>query len=328
MTRLAPLLAAALFAAAAAAAPTPRPVGPPAPPPGRILVLLADGSLREFDPDGKRPPRAVAFHRADPPAYEARLSPDGRRVAFLVRGKAGRHAAEFRVRPADAGPDVPSAPLHTARHVAHWFFAPDGKVLYGSGLDLEAANNPNAARHECWANWAVDLGTRAVTPVAAGGEYRIIGTDAAGKRFATARTFALRPVGGGVFTPRVETHWTDRATLEHRAALPAEADVMPVAPFPDGTRWLVKRDATKQGLDRYAVYRDGAATGAGFEDVPRGTVRHIALSPDGGRLCYALRDDRGRSRVMVSAADGRGPQPLVESDHAVLSLDWPPAPRQ
>jgi hypothetical protein len=307
-------LAGTLAAGVASAAPLPK-VGTDL----QLLALFEDGSIKILDPDGKLPARELAAGHGDGTPVDARLSPDGQRIAYLVKPKADSHDVEFRIRPLEGKGDA--VRLHAVQHAAHWFFGPDGKTLYGSGLDFEAAKNPNKFRHECWINWAIDSGKPEAKAIDLGGEYRIFAIDRAGERFATIRTFDLRPVAPGVSTPRIETHWTDRKTLKHELAIPAAADLMPQSAFPDNDRWFVRRDPAKRTLDRMAIYSTKGAAAESMVDSPEGPVRHLALAPDGKRLAYTTTAD-AETRIVVAGANGKEPRTILNSPVGIAALSW------
>jgi len=304
----------ASFHAAVSAAPVPKKDST-----GQLLVAFDDGTLSLIDPDGKINPREILLRESDGRPRQARLSPDGKRIALTVPAK---EPGKFQFILRDVAGDGVAEVLHTVQHSAHCFFSPDGKFLFGSGLDMEAAKNPNKPRHECWINWSIDLGTGKIATIDLGGEYRIIACDAGGTRFAAIRTFELRPVGGGVMSPRVESRWVDCKTLKSEIAIPAEVDVMAQFPFPDGQRWFVRIDAGKETLDRFGIYDAKAPTPASMEDVPKNSVRHVALSPDGLRLAYSLNNGEEDQRLVVAGANGRNPIVVSKSRATIVSIDW------
>jgi hypothetical protein len=166
------------------------------------------------------------------------------------------------------------------------------------------------------------LATGKVSAIDLGGEYRIFGTDPAGDRLASIRTFDLRPVGRGVQSPKVETHWTDRKTLKHELAIPAAADLRPASPFPDGDRWFVRRDPAKRTLDRMAVYSAKASAFEEMQNVPKEPVRNLAVSPDGQRLAYCVDVEGSETRLFVADANGKAPRAAFTSMIGIRSFSW------
>lgn len=312
-------LAAVLLAwASAPAAPVPK-----AESGGALLVGTSDGTLRILAPDGKEM-RKLDPQDGDGRLALARLSPDGKRVVVASRPDGKKLTVAVAVRAVATGETKPLADLE---HLDRLFWSADGATVYASGLDLTAANDPNKKRHECWVNRAIDATTGKVTPLDLGGEYRVAGLTADGTSFVTLRTFGQRAVGNGVWGPELESHLTDRATLKHTKLVGADAALTPLAPFPDGKRWLVQVEGG--GKPWVRVYTPADKTLSELPDWTDGGVmsRTIRLSPDGKRLAFvrlAGPPDARRWELVVAGADGAGPKVLFETRPplTIPAVDW------
>jgi Tol biopolymer transport system component len=291
---------------------------------GGLLVGTSDGTLRVLTPDGKE------VTKLDPKDGDGRLrfgrlSPDGKRVAAAHQTDTKPVVVTLSVRTLDTG-EVKE--LHRMQHIDRLFWSADGATVYASGLDVEAGNDPNKKRHECWLNAAVDAKTGKAKPLEVGGEYRITGLTADGKGFVTLRTFGQRAVGGGVWGPEVETHLTDRTTLKHAKLIDDEVYVSPVATFPDGKRWLVQTEdgGPRPWLRVYHREEKSVSVLDGLDD--QGMMhRTVCVSPDGKRVAFVrIAGPEGAKRWEVVAfdTDKKAEKVLHETKPpvAIPTLDW------
>ncbi|MEO6120999.1 MAG: prolyl oligopeptidase family serine peptidase, partial [Acidimicrobiales bacterium] len=239
---------------------------------------------------------------------EPRLSPDGRRVAFVDRVGG---LARLVVVPAGGGPElVVSADLAPAGRggVVDWF--PDGGRL------------------------AYVTGAGQVAVVAAGGGPAAVVWDGAG---GPAAAVAVSPLGDEVafVVDTAEVVVAAAGPMAGAGGRPARvvwsgADfVVDPAWSPDGN-WLVwhEWDVPAMAWDDSRIRMAPAAGGASrvVGGGPGESVQQPRFSPDGSRLAW-LSDASGWLNVVVAGADGRDPRPLVAEAFEHGGPTWGPGQR-
>jgi hypothetical protein len=237
------LVACGLLAAGGRASDEPpaKPAGPPkaeAKPPREGVILTCsfhpDQTVGLVKPDGTVLP-APTLGAADSP-WQARLSPDGKRVAVLNTkpdfardavitpealeaarkknpwGRSNLHLFDLDAPGGSAGPVLDDLP------VLWGAWGPGGRQFYGSEIDPAKANVPAAdGTRFPFVSWVYDVGRKVKTPLAVPPEHGIVDVSADGRLLLTRRavygpqsppdgtfvvptdTFGLRPVGGGDF---------------------------------------------------------------------------------------------------------------------------------
>ncbi|MBN9522278.1 sigma-70 family RNA polymerase sigma factor [bacterium] len=338
--KLAPLavaaVAAAVFAASLLAAP-PASDAPPAPPaavtvtavqpaaarpvpkgPSKILINK-NRTLVLIDPDGKDETPLASHDPKTGFAFDAKLSPDGKRVAVVcsVASAPGEqvprrslfiHTLGAKAGPVDLGIDCERV---------HW--SADGSELVAG----RAAGRPGM--HE-WAGFdhrIVDAQTGKATRVRLPEEHVVTGWLADGRFATTQLSFTTTEPKGRVYL-------MNRDGTESKAVTDGTDVVVSSVPSPDGARLLGLRPALtrvggKVDSGRYALVLIDVATGRGTpvaDIAPDGDLQGVCWSPDGTRIAYTWRqihpgtdDERGRKetewRLVVADADGRNPRTVL-----------------
>jgi hypothetical protein len=220
--------------------------------PAVILVHTADASVHLVNERGER----LSQHQlANHTAQMVRLSPDKKSVAYFVKPQPQKPQAQIYVQRLN---EPEASFVMEAQHVAHLFWMPDSERLVGSGLDIENGNQPQNFRHQCWLSWQTKLQPKTVEFYSLDGEYRLAGLSFDAKQFFALRTFDLRPVPpGGVLTPHLATYTFDFKLSHSALAIPAEAELTPIMPLPDGKRWLVRRSDPTNRVQRFGLYTTG-----------------------------------------------------------------------
>ncbi|QDU22916.1 sigma-70 family RNA polymerase sigma factor [Urbifossiella limnaea] len=326
-------VAAGLLAAPSATAPQPAPparvaaaqpaaskVAPVAKGPNRIL-LSKDRALVMVDPDGKNLTPVAAFDPEAGYAYDAKLSPDGTRVAVVrsvgaAQGDAVSRRSLF-VFPA-SGKGEP-ADLNVDGESAYW--SADGTEL----VVARANDRPGGKGGPNFEHRVVDAKTGKASAVKLPADHIVTGWLADG-RFSTTR------LGGTPADPTARVYVMNRDGTEARAVTDATAVVAGGMPSPDGTRMLGQRPVFKAGANRvdvdeeYLVLID-TATGrvTPVTGVPPGGDLHgYCWSPDGKRIAYTWRqvhpgtpDERARteteSRLVVADPDGKNARTVLSA---------------
>lgn len=286
-------------------APIPEVVEAPA-----IVVHTADGVVRLLDDRGRELRCCDLGHRQ---ARYVRLAPNRQRLAYAVRPEPAKSLVRVYTRSwEDKEPQL----IMECEHLAALFWMPDSQTLVGSGLDITKGNLPQNFRHQCWLSWRVGLATNKVETYDLNGEYRLAGLSPDGTRFFAVRTFNPRPVAPGVLSPRVETYWFDPTTRERAVAIPAEIDVTPVAPLPDGKRWLVRGVDPLDRQSRHGIYTVGREGWKALEGQDAAVVSQAVWVRQRRMIVGAI----GRTLYMWDA-DGQNRRLLAEFDEVVRDLD-------
>lgn len=294
------LLAAATLAlglATAGPAPQPPPATPAAAPadpppapvrgPNRLLVDRA-GQLLLVDPDGKNEAR-LGNELAKKLARDGRLSPDGKRVAFLVvpnpPGDApGRFfLSNFRLHVRDTGGKGLGTDLGSAKAFA---WSPDGTEVAASDhvvTDGSPAKLELAATH-----FVADVRTGRKATLDLPADHVVSDWSRDGKYLLTTRLRGTREA------PSARLYLMTRDGTEHKAVTGEKGFALGGRLSPDGRRVLyAEAEPPKDGMPParrlvVAEVATGAVTPVG--GVPAGVeVQAYCWSPDGRRVAYTYR---------------------------------------
>lgn len=274
-----------------------------------IILVQSNGEILRLNAQGRIQSRQKLVDAAP---MLAAVSPEGKRVAWAERDD----SQAFRVN--IFCEDLVTSrrlELPPAQHVSALFWGRDGRSLRLSGLDIAEGNKPQNFRHQCWQSWSIDLATAIRMDLELEGEYRILGYVPKQTEYFAARTFNLRPVAVGVLAPQVETHLVDVQTLKTRRVIAPDAEAIPIAMFPDGKRWLIRRMTGEDRLNRIGILDpDGT-----FNVLPRQekkAFRVATLTPDGESVLTA-----GSGQLwQISISDFMAIK-LLETDAEIISID-------
>ena len=267
---------------------------------GPRLYVTAGGKVARLAPGGDPEPLFDDRYAGD----DAAASPDGTRVAYRkwdwftekttvgVRGKDGER--------------VPL--LSTEDSVGRVVWSADGKTLFCSvhPVDMPA---------EAWQCWAVDAASGKQTAFAVPAGAELIGLTAAGEEL----VFVV-PGGGG--EKGYATVTTAAGKFEPTEVMAAGLQVVPLAPFPDGKRWLGRA----AGMPGTGVYTAGDKGAAAWEDNAHAGYAG-AVRPDGKRVAYAIavvtRGGTGPTHELWTAdPDGSNPAKVLESAKPIDRVEW------
>lgn len=284
-----------------------------APTPGGRLLLMREDGLTVFSPDGKEL-LAAKVGPKDAVGIGAWLSPDGKRVAYLVFfGESERHPRVM-VRDLDGGKfataiDVPALYL---------LWAPDGRSLVATSY-LEEKWSPVKTEHV-----RIDLTARTVTKLPWPDDIVPVDWSADGKSVVVVREGKARPAGHlGLMT-------ADGKTVTELTALRDANDWSGAGRrlSPDGKK-LLFADAPPEGPDRHGTARRlyvlDLATKKTTEvgGVPlNATVFWACWSPDGKKIAYTWR--QRHADVVKKLADKQVPDPAdvaVETEAFLIVAD-------
>jgi RNA polymerase sigma factor (sigma-70 family) len=291
----------------------PRQPDPPRdkPAPGRLLFYRA-GHLTLISPDGKEV-KQVSKNRAKYHPGEGFLSPDGKRVAYLVQveeapapGRDPRRKVYVRgLHEPEPGTDLGVE--------AQWItWSPDGKQLVAA--DFVHADDPKGLK---FANWLVDLKTGEKTALKLPHNQMVLDWSRDGKHFLT-QSVEL----GKEFPPKSSLHLVSRDGTEDRMVTAEGQSAFYGRLSPDGRKVLcLALDPERKGHgkeDRLGLFvlDVGKRKLLRVEEQPlNGTFMGFCWSPDGRCIAYAWRQDVGpraqgqqvESHLVVADADGRHP---------------------
>jgi Tol biopolymer transport system component len=261
-----------------------KPVPADAPPTGGRLLLLREDGFTVLSPDGKKLLAGKAGPR-DADSGWAWLSPDGKRVAYLISFGDSERQPRVMVRDLDGGKFATSIDVNAM----HLLWAPDGRSLVATSY-LEEKWSPLKTEHV-----RIDLVARTVSKLAWPDDVFPVDWSADGKSVVVVREGKTRPTGHlGLMT-------ADGKQVTELTAL-RDANVWSGAGrrlSPDGKK-LLYADAPPEGPDRHGMTRrlyvmdletKKATEVAG---VPLNATVHFACwSPDGKRIAYTWRQRHG-----------------------------------
>jgi RNA polymerase sigma factor (sigma-70 family) len=301
-----PSVAAPAVAARGAGAPAQAPRPAQRPVRGKLL-FYRQGHLTLIGPDGKDEQR-VSKDRGKFMPGAARLSPDGKRVAFLVQVREdpppkGDPRRKVYVR--GLGEPEPGTDLGEAQALS---WSPDGKQLVVT--DMIRGDEPKDTKY---VSWVVDVKTGERTAVNLPDNHIVTDWSRDGKYFLTT----------AVSEKTVTLHLVSRDGSRDRVLKAAGTEAESGRLSPDGAKVLyTATDPEREGqkLDGRVVDRDGLFV----LDLRRGKVTRVqgqplngsamgyCWSPDGKRIAHAWRMDQGpqvpgqmtESHLIVSDADG------------------------
>jgi Tol biopolymer transport system component len=327
-----------------AAAPAPA-VGKPAPAGPNRILFVRDGKLVTLDPDGKNE-KVVARGEGLMRPTEARLSPDGKRVAALVKvelpndprpGDPPRHrlyvrALDEKEPGTDLGVDVMT-----------FAWSADGVEIAYTGFGKAKPGEEGLPV----VHGVVTVATKEVAPLKLPAEHLLLDWSRDGKFFVTARAEEKLPPA---------MYLLNRDGTEHKALTDAKYVVSGGRLSPDGkkllyTRVIPERQKGKEVQDsvdtiELRVLDIASGKSARVIGIPRGDwptglglPAGLCWSPDGKRVAYAWRhittvgqdaaDVENEVQLRVCDADGKNAATLATwkvkgaiPDGWLNAIDW------
>ncbi|MBN9522277.1 sigma-70 family RNA polymerase sigma factor [bacterium] len=298
---------------AAKAAPRPLPKGP-----NKILVYK-NRKLVLLDPDGKNETVAFEGSPASLPSLDAKLSPDGTRVAFLqLVGKiedtppGQQQRRKLVIRP--VGGKGPVVETEAECEVYAW--SPDGTKLAACAV-ANRGNGPPEATH-----LLVDAGTGKTTTLKLPSDHVITGWVPGDKLLTTS-------LGGTEEAPRIRLHLMNVDGTEHKALTDEKTLTGFGLPSPDGKRVLCcdvprpTRNALPNGRRTLVLLDTATGKRAPVDGIPlNAELQGFCWSPDGTKIAYTWRqihegtqEDRlmkeTESHLIVADPDGRNPRTVL-----------------
>ncbi len=293
------LVALLLLSAVALAAPVPK-----AEKGENKLYVTLDGRIVRMNPDGTGEEKLYDDKHA---GHDCCTTADGKR-AVSRDWSDKKFVVSVRE---EGGVSMPVAFLNSQNNVVVWS-AVEGKLFT---TDC-APSNPKE-------QWSMLIDTKAgeTKKLDAPGQCRPWGFTPKGDLlYARANGFLRKGQNGG-FT-RYELVASPAAKFDPTVVIPAEADVTPLAVFPDGKRWLV----TRLGGEGVGVYKTGDSE-ARFWDVEDRSPAVAAVRPDGKRVAwvYWRRTDDDTRHVFdlwTADAEGKNAKKAHTFEKEPTRLDW------
>jgi RNA polymerase sigma factor (sigma-70 family) len=296
-----------------------RHAGAPAPPAGKAparpaagrLLFYRAGHLTVISPDGKDE-KKVSKDRAKFHPGPGWLSPDGKRVAFLVPIEGQRRGTgEPRLKVYVRGLDEPEPGTDLGVEAQMLAWSPDGKQLVATSVDVgEATKKP-----EC-VHWLVDVKTRVKRAPNLPANQFVTDWSRDGNYFLTTELdLSAKP-------PVARLHLVSRDGTEDRKLTDGSPPAFLGRLSPDGRKVLyLGLDPERKGKEKEAAMglfvldvRTGKS--ARVREQPlNGSIMGFCWSPGGRRIAYAWRQDVGpeapgrqtESHLVVADADGGNP---------------------
>jgi hypothetical protein len=272
---------------------------------GRLL-FYRQGHLTLLGPDGKDEKRVSHDRRKFMP-WSSRLSPDGKRIAFLVQAEAspppGRDPRrKVYVRGLEEA--EPGADLGIEAQLLSW--SPDGKQLVVTDLTSDEASGVQ------FVSWLVDVATKEKTALKLPKDHLVADWSYDGRYFLTTSIDIAQK------EPTTRMYLVPRDGSEARELKAAGKEAYLGRLAPDGGRVLyMAPDPQRQGKERsqrLGLYLLDIGQGmvTRVEDQPlNGELMGYCWSPDGKRIAYAWRQtdavagQQTESHLVVADPDGR-----------------------
>jgi hypothetical protein len=328
------------------------PLAPPLTPSveeGTIFVSTNDKEklLELFRPDGK-PVRKAAVGDVTASFYP-RVSPDGKRVAYLLDGLIieGQEAANI---PTDLfvvnldAKEKPEGALLKELRCASISWSTDGKRLYGSSLDPEKVVKRNKVGQPLpLVSWVYDLKKKAKTPLAVPAGHMLVDISPDGKTLLTtlsiypeqfqdktylvsldtlkARLLTDKVLTGQRFSPEGNRVLGTRA-VKGKAPLYEEVSLHVVS-VANGTERVVQLPATALRVDCACWSPDGRRIACQWsEEVPPPKGAGVPVPTGPGVVGVAT--NFYASRISVADADGSNAKTIVRFEYgqSKILIDW------
>lgn len=296
-------------------------VHPPAGEPEKLVIEEERGAVHLINPDGTGLQLVATY----PPKHNlitAKLSPDRKRLAYAVEPTWDKPEVFIRVKDVDRDAVTELAKV---QHVEHLFWSPDGKTLFGSGMDRTARDQEGSRWWECYTNWAINADTGEMTPLRLPSNYRAWGFAPNGKLICV-REFDNRgpdgyPLGKGDDYETVQTGLDD---FRPEVVIPHEQKLKPLALLPDGKTWVVRGEGVQ-----FFTFITGKAEPKPWPWKCRWAHRAV-VSPDGSRVVVLFSPfsgddggpDRSRYGLRTLTPDGSDEKLVWKPEASISTFDW------
>ncbi|MBA4068096.1 MAG: hypothetical protein C0501_31225 [Isosphaera sp.] len=267
--------------------PAPKPAGKPLPQGPNRLLLWRDGTHALIDPDGKNEKKAAGDREKgdrERGAVGARLSPDGKTFAFLVKSKAGEGSPPtLHVRALDD--KGPGTDLGAECQTFCW--SPDGAEFACS--DFTDTADPWEAPKAT--HFVLDVKTKEKKPLKLPADHLLTDWSRDGQYFLTMRVVRDKE------KPQMRLYLMNRDGTEHKALTDEKQFSALGRLSPDGKRVLYrlltlpKEKDKGQPKQELAVFDIPTGKAAAVGDTPlNGEIFGYCWSPDGKRIAYTWRE--------------------------------------
>jgi RNA polymerase sigma factor (sigma-70 family) len=280
--------------------------------PGRLVFYRA-GHLTLISPDGKET-KKVSSDRGKFHPGGHRLSPDGKRVAYLVFVNVGPGELPDRQPRRKAyvrGLDEPDPGTDLAVEAAELSWSPDGKQIVASEL-IEAEDSKSIKT----VNWLVDVKTKARSALKLPANHQVVDWSRDGKHFLTvAYDIDHKP-------PTARLYLVNRDGSGAQALSDGRQPILSGRLSPDGRKVLhLAPDPTRQGKESqlrpglWVLDIQQRKSSRVEQQALDGHIMGYCWSPDGKRIAYAWRQVHAKpdpkqeteSHLIIADADGRNP---------------------